>query len=198
MEKKPRCEPPAWEVRQVLGAEETKQEKPDQWCNFPHRPVGGISLLQWSVRCWFFSLIQDMGSYRAKAGLELAECNLELLILLAPPRVFWDCRQMLPCLVYVALGLHACQASTAQWSYVPSPLAISWYFSQVCSPAPPVWLMAPLTLFLLLALCSAGVSVHPFPLHTRNCIRNKDFLQALLCLHPKWDQLFIDTNELSF
>lgn len=141
---------------------------------------------------------QDMESYRAKAGLELAEHNLELLILLAPPRVSWDCRQMLPYLVYMALGLQACQSITAQLSYVPSPLAISWYFSQVCSPAHPGWPMAPLILFLLLTLCSAGFSAHPFPLHTRNCIRNKYFLQALLCLHPKWDQLFIDTNELSF
>lgn len=35
MEKKLRWEPPAWEVRHVLGAEETKQENPNKWCNFP-------------------------------------------------------------------------------------------------------------------------------------------------------------------
>lgn len=131
----------------------------------------------WSWTCWEWSWVPDPpGSTYRVLGLQ-ADAIVALWI------DSWAFRM---------------PASILSSELHPQPPGLVLRLSQVCPLGhSPRWAWH--FLYLGYVVCvQPGFPAPLFPPHTRNCIRNKCFLQAPLCLHPKWDQLFIDTNELSF
>lgn len=198
MEKKPRWEPPAWEVRHVLGAEETKQEKPNRWCNFPTVLLGVYPYCRdlWVAGSFLWSrygVLDSRGwswTCRAESWASDPPSSTQ-----SGPGIAGRCYHAL--FMWYRGFMHTRQALRS-WATSPAP----WPFLGI-SPESVLQLSLRgrwLHVFYLCCLPCAqpGFSALPFPLRTRSCMRNKYFLQALLCLHPKWDRLFIDTNELSF